>query len=1409
MTCVRPFLLLIFSIAFGSLSAQVAENFSDGNFTANPAWTGDAAEWEVLNGELHLNNPAPASSNFSYLSTPSTVLDNATWEFYVRMDFNPSSANYVDVYLASSIVDLEGSTDGYYVRIGNTSDEISLYEATAGSGSEIIDGTDAMLVGAPVDVRVRVTRDGAGNWELFSDTSGTGNNFISEGTATDLTHSTSAHFGIKTRYSSTRNTWCYFDSISVTAVIVPDTTAPVVLGVNATSATELVVRFSENVDAVTAQTVGNYLRNGSTNPTTAALDVLDSSMVRLGFSTPFPVCSAESIEISNVEDRAGNAMAATTESFSYAVAAAVNFKGVIINEIFADPTPQVGLPTIEFLELYNRSSDPVDLINWTISDGAAPQTITSTSYLLCPGEYVILTDDSSQYSSFGPVIEMNLPALNNGGDPLGLRDSSVVLMDSVEYEVSWYGGSPWEDGGYSLELINPTDTCTLGGGNWSHSNDASGGTPGQPNSILNTSPDLTAPSLTSITVQTAFAIEVCFNESLDPGSATNPSNYSVDNGLGTPTTATLSGTDLECVMLTFPTAIDTGVLFTLTASNIADCKGNALASQTGQFIIPGPTPFRAVIFNEVFPDPDTALTNMPGGEFFELYNRSGGLIDLAGWSFSDASSDVTLGSYLLQPGAYVAVCAQDDSAAFAAFGPVISVSSLPSLNNTSDKLGLRDAMGALIDTLEYDDSMYQDPLKENGGYSLELINPNDTCSFFGNWIASNDPDGGSPGEQNSVFNNTQDIDPPVLVGITVLSANSIEVCFDETMDFGPLATVGNYSVDNGLGTPASATPLAPGIACVTLDFATNIDTGTIYTVTFTNLTDCKGNSVGILTGTFVLGGSAAPFQVLINELMADPTPANGLPEEDFIELFNAGTTVVDLAGWVISDPSSTDAILPSYNLFPGDYVIVCDDGDVSGFAALGPTVGTPSFPALNTTGDSVNLFDGTGALIDYVYYDDDWYQDEDKEDGGWTLERIDPSFTCLNRGNWRASNNPLGGTPGIVNSVLGTFSDTEQPGIVRAELLDASTIRIYFSELMDPATLYDAQNYNIDNGVGNPISVAAVSDAAISADLFLATPLDTNIIYCVTATGVADCPGNGIGTDNSVCFGIPLPVLPGDIVINEILFNPYTGGSDFVELYNVSEKIVDLSTVFIGEVFEGTDSIFNADQISESQLLLLPQTYICLTADRDVQIENYQPIDPDAVFEMSSFPTYDDTEGECIVYVDSATVLDRFLYLDDYQFPNLDDKNGVSLERHDFFRPTQDPDNWHSAASEVGYATPGYKNSQVLTAGDENTEVWLSPETFSPDIDGIDDVLGINYQFNTSGWNARLTVFDHKGRLVRELQENTLLGTEQGAFTWDGTNDAGAKADVGVYVVLFEASNPNTGEVKKFKLGCVLAARFN
>ena len=57
------FLLMLFAA-----KAQVKENFDDGDFSANPVWTGNASDW-MVNAALQLqSNNTIANSNF-YLST--------------------------------------------------------------------------------------------------------------------------------------------------------------------------------------------------------------------------------------------------------------------------------------------------------------------------------------------------------------------------------------------------------------------------------------------------------------------------------------------------------------------------------------------------------------------------------------------------------------------------------------------------------------------------------------------------------------------------------------------------------------------------------------------------------------------------------------------------------------------------------------------------------------------------------------------------------------------------------------------------------------------------------------------------------------------------------------------------------------------------------------------------------------------------------------------------------------------------------------------------------------------------------------------------------------------------------------------------------------------------------------------
>jgi flagellar hook assembly protein FlgD len=157
-------------------------------------------------------------------------------------------------------------------------------------------------------------------------------------------------------------------------------------------------------------------------------------------------------------------------------------------------------------------------------------------------------------------------------------------------------------------------------------------------------------------------------------------------------------------------------------------------------------------------------------------------------------------------------------------------------------------------------------------------------------------------------------------------------------------------------------------------------------------------------------------------------------------------------------------------------------------------------------------------------------------------------------------------------------------------------------------------------------------------------------------------------------------------------------------------------------------------------------------------------------------------------------------------FPLLSTTEGISLERIDYNRPASDNTNWHSAAESVGFATPAYKNSQFMQGEEDDGAVTLSPEIFSPDNDGYNDVLNINCKSEGPGKLLNITIYDAKGRLIKYLIKSRYIsGTE--TFSWDGTKDNNQKANIGIYLIYAELFD-ETGKVKHYRRTAVLGAKL-
>jgi hypothetical protein len=136
-----------------------------------------------------------------------------------------------------------------------------------------------------------------------------------------------------------------------------------------------------------------------------------------------------------------------------------------------------------------------------------------------------------------------------------------------------------------------------------------------------------------------------------------------------------------------------------------------------------------------------------------------------------------------------------------------------------------------------------------------------------------------------------------------------------------------------------------------------------------------------------------------------------------------------------------------------------------------------------------------------------------------------------------------------------------------------------------------------------------------------------------------------------------------------------------------------------------------------------------------------------------------------------------------------------------------DRSNWNSAASTVGFATPGYRNSQFSELSEaQEGDLVIEPEAFSPDNDGFDDVTTLNYSFTKPGFTGAIRVFDVKGRLVKQLAKTTYFGSS-GAISWNGLTESGLKADIGIYIVILEAFHLD-GSIVKLKKTCVVAGKL-
>ncbi|MBL7872927.1 MAG: lamin tail domain-containing protein [Cyclobacteriaceae bacterium] len=641
-----------------------------------------------------------------------------------------------------------------------------------------------------------------------------------------------------------------------------------------------------------------------------------------------------------------------------------------------------------------------------------------------------------------------------------------------------------------------------------------------------------------------------------------------------------------------------------------------------------------------------------------------------------------------------------------------------------------------------------------------------------------------------------DTEPPLLQQLHVLSNTQLSLLFNEMLSPSTAQDVSHYTATNGLGNPLTAN-LQPDEKTVILTFAQTFSNGITNQLTISGVADLVGNSVTSIAQSFFFfqPQPVGSKDIIITEIFADPSPQVGLPDAEFMELYNRSSNAIDLAGWKLSDGSSV-AVFPTRIVLPGEYWIVCANATMPLFTPFGKTVGVPNFPTLNNSSDVLTLRTPTNQTIDSVSYTLSWYKDLDKQEGGWTIELIDLNNPCGEENNWVASEDAKGGTPGKVNSVNANKPDLTGPRLISIAAILATELQLTFDEKLEKPLAGVLFEINPAVTIGQ---VQFTSSSLREIKLNLTEPLTPRQLYSIEVKNLRDCAGNFIQQEFSkLNFALPEAAAPGDVLLNEILFNPWPGGVDFVEIVNISDKFINLKNWSVANRPE--EVILNSRIITSQDFILPPGSFLVCTSD-GVILKNHYPNSVDKNFLKTPIPSMNDDAGSIALVSPEGTLMDYFLYLDDYHTPLLKDKEGVSLERISLTE-INTPSNWKSANSSVGFATPGYLNSNTRPENsiDENA-VHVVPEIFSPHVPG-QDFAQINFRFDRSGLIAQIKIVDLQGRVIKELANNATLALD-GFYRWDGDRTEGDKARMGHYFVWFEVLDLD-GTVKTFRKRVVI-----
>ncbi|MCD6347114.1 MAG: lamin tail domain-containing protein [Bacteroidales bacterium] len=536
------------------------------------------------------------------------------------------------------------------------------------------------------------------------------------------------------------------------------------------------------------------------------------------------------------------------------------------------------------------------------------------------------------------------------------------------------------------------------------------------------------------------------------------------------------------------------------------------------------------------------------------------------------------------------------------------------------------------------------------------------------------------------------------------------------------------------------------------------------------------------------------YRVLITEIFYDPSPVVGLPDCEFVELYNNSTDSINLKGWQwqVGEKSVdfSSAVIPQ-----GECAILTRKSAATMFNVR--VIGMAKWLSLANSGQYVVLKDQKGDIVHFANYSPAQFGDKLKRNGGWSLE-----LTCLDRpcdpDSWQVSEQVEGGSPGFLTSENCRPKPHERFEACGCGYFSASELLIFFSRPLLPATKT------------NDLSIFTEGERILSWSFYksrcdqISVELPFSMLpeeqYTINVKGsVIDCNRQVLGA-GSLIFGRPEDPDSGDVVITEILFDQDENGLEFIEVYNTTGYVYDLNR-FIVATLDDSGWVKDFSRSGDLSFLLLPESYAVMCSDKTWFMQRYQAAPVGCVHQRRNMPALSNNGGGIRLMDERQHIIDEVRYDPDWHDDRLAELSGVSLERMDYQASGMQAANWYSAAASRGYATPGEENSQRLyPAGDQYDKFVLVNELVSPDLDGNDDLAVVKVRMGEPGFTGRFEVRTPSGFLIRLVQDWGLLPVI-GQLSWDGFDEYQHRVSPGIYILIINYADRG-GRMRRWKRAC-------